>query len=317
MEPGGGFESKRSSNNCQGESIRSEPGELPCYLFVLSRCDCASIPPTTIARVLSTDAKALKMMDHSKRRVFAAEEEAARRDAERRAREKQKSPTTEVEELKMVVMEALSRGGYVACPKCGLHGQKNDACMHMTCPCGALYCYCCGNERGSFQCACDQEHVYLQAYPGWGHFAREGETPGFGALHEFHRRRMAYFLRYVKETHPARRAWNDFRRAYPEILWNVPTPWRQITWDEIGWGAKPPLFGGTKEYQLRWAVNQIQAANPSPAPTGASQPRQPFDGGSYRFGDMTKSVVARGKRKGGRDVSEKYKFGDFTRGLLG
>ena len=36
----------------------------------------------------------------------------------------------------------------------------------------------------------------------------------------------------------------------------------------------------------------------------------------YRFGDLTRSVVAKGKEKSGRSGSDSYKFGDFTRGLF-
>jgi hypothetical protein len=36
----------------------------------------------------------------------------------------------------------------------------------------------------------------------------------------------------------------------------------------------------------------------------------------YRFGDLSRSVVARGKRAAGRPEDSSYKFGDFTRGLF-
>jgi len=37
----------------------------------------------------------------------------------------------------------------------------------------------------------------------------------------------------------------------------------------------------------------------------------------YRFGDVTRSVLAKGKKKQGRSEQDGYKFGDFTRGLFG
>jgi hypothetical protein len=37
----------------------------------------------------------------------------------------------------------------------------------------------------------------------------------------------------------------------------------------------------------------------------------------YHFGDITKSIIAKGKKKAGRDDSSGYKFGDFSRGLFG
>lgn len=36
----------------------------------------------------------------------------------------------------------------------------------------------------------------------------------------------------------------------------------------------------------------------------------------YRFGDLTRSIVTKGKEKDGRNRSDGYKFGDFTRGLF-
>jgi hypothetical protein len=36
----------------------------------------------------------------------------------------------------------------------------------------------------------------------------------------------------------------------------------------------------------------------------------------YRFGDLTRSIVAKGKKTSGRNEQDGYKFGDFTRGLF-
>uniref|UniRef100_A0A7S1ZT12 Glycine zipper domain-containing protein n=1 Tax=Trieres chinensis TaxID=1514140 RepID=A0A7S1ZT12_TRICV len=41
------------------------------------------------------------------------------------------------------------------------------------------------------------------------------------------------------------------------------------------------------------------------------------NGKPYRFGDLTRGVVARGKESRGASAKEGYKFGDFTRGLFG
>ena len=104
--------------------------------------------------------------------------------------------------------------------------------MHMTCACGASFCYCCGRPssrggvpidppprdgRGGSLCprnpgggevGCDAIACYLEANPGWDAFhlpaGRKGvgeppETKGEGARNEFHRRRMAFFLRCVRE----------------------------------------------------------------------------------------------------------------------
>jgi len=57
------------------------------------------------------------------------------------------------------------------------------------------------------------------------------------------------------------------------------------------------------------------ASVPHATPSQASYQREQHEG--YRFGDLTKSVVARGKWRDGRSEAEGYKFGDFTRGLFG
>jgi hypothetical protein len=56
----------------------------------------------------------------------------------------------------------------------------------------------------------------------------------------------------------------------------------------------------------------------SGTPTGsahASGERSEEQG--YRFGDLTRSIVAKGKKTSGRSEQDGYKFGDFTRGLFG
>ena len=49
-------------------------------------------------------------------------------------------------------------------------------------------------------CGCDATSIYLQTQPGWSGFARGGESAAAGALIEFHRRRMAYFVGVVKRA---------------------------------------------------------------------------------------------------------------------
>jgi hypothetical protein len=51
-------------------------------------------------------------------------------------------------------------------------------------------------------------------------------------------------------------------------------------------------------------------------PTGSVPPAESSNQ-PYRFGDLTRSVIAKGKEKSGRDPKDGYKFGDFTRGLFG
>ena len=127
--------------------------------------------------------------------------------------------------------------------------------MHMhNCPCGGSSCYCCG--RTAAECVpfrgptrrCDRNGIYLENKPGWNGFALRDENAGQGALHEFHRRRAAYFLRLVKEnTAPA--LWAQLRAARPRLLEGTPTHGRRIAWDEID-RAELPLFGDTRRGDL-------------------------------------------------------------------
>ena len=98
----------------------------------------------------------------------------------------------------------LQRGQTVPCPFCGDGGSKDDACMHMS-HCGRSWCFCCGRPSGheAGQCArggggCDASSYNLESNPGWNNFARGGESRGEGALQEFLRRRVAFFLRELK-----------------------------------------------------------------------------------------------------------------------
>ena len=256
----GAFERERTSSN----NIVSAPGELPCYLFLTNECECASIPSTTLARVLSTDPIALEAYESAKRRLIQAQhdQEQAENGAAQVQREQESTP---VEKLQQVIVDALSRGGYVPCPECGQHGQKNDACMHMRCPCGTRYCYCCGRQRGdgtencrSDGSGCDYPSPYLENHPGWNEFSlNEEESAGLGALHEFHRRRMAYFLRQVKVNYPAE-LWDQLRQEHRNLLDATPTDGRCIEWDEIN-TAEPPLFGNTRVEQLEWEDGGVHA----------------------------------------------------------
>jgi len=229
FEPTGAFEGERRQNITSGGSgagdsadqvVVSERGHLPCYLFLTGECNCASIPATTLARVLSTDERVLDLYDQARRRIISADEERNRQEAAR-AQEESEARETPVDRLRRVVGEALSRGGRTKCPDCDVHVQKNDACMHMECPCGTRFCYCCGRRNGNGQgeCpknggGCDSQTPFLESYPGWSAFDINGETPGMGALNEFHRLRMMYFLRQVKENCPAE-DWEALRRESP------------------------------------------------------------------------------------------------------
>jgi hypothetical protein len=93
--------------------------------------------------------------------------------------------------------------------------------------------------------------AFLESQQGWAHFAIGNETPGEGALHEFHRRRIAYFLKQLKQSTEAE-MWAELRDTYPGILNDVPTAGRKIDWDSID-KAEIPTFGETRPVDVRWA----------------------------------------------------------------
>lgn len=63
---------------------------------------------------------------------------------------------------------------------------------------------------------------------------------------------------------------------------------------------------------------QLQAQFCGPHNQTASNVRHErnTDQQGYRFGDITRGIVARGRQLDGRDKNSGYKFGDFTRGLF-
>ena len=105
-------------------------------------------------------------------------------------------------------------------------------------------------------CGCDATSIYLQTQPGWSGFARGGESAAAGALIEFHRRRMAYFVGVVKRAiRPD--VWGELREAFPDLLHDV-LAGRSIQWDEVD-AAEHPKFGTRAEPVLIWdEARQLQ-----------------------------------------------------------
>lgn len=47
--------------------------------------------------------------------------------------------------IKNKIEELIEKGACQECPSCKLRGQKDDSCLHMTCPeCNQIWCYFCG-----------------------------------------------------------------------------------------------------------------------------------------------------------------------------
>eukprot|EP00557_Chaetoceros_sp_GSL56_P002825 CAMPEP_0176501538 /NCGR_PEP_ID=MMETSP0200_2-20121128/14213_1 /TAXON_ID=947934 /ORGANISM="Chaetoceros sp., Strain GSL56" /LENGTH=2268 /DNA_ID=CAMNT_0017900429 /DNA_START=305 /DNA_END=7111 /DNA_ORIENTATION=+ len=75
--------------------------------------------------------------------------------------------------------------------------------------------------------------------------------------------------------------------------------------------AQPGASPGQSQYQTVHGTQKTTKKTTN-APQNNSTKK---DG--YKFGDFTKSIVAKGKKSDGRKEDSSYKFGDFTRGLFG
>lgn len=232
-------------------ALISEAGCLPCPNFQHGDCSCHAFSMQTFRQHLSEEA--FRQWQAAVRRMAVAE-------AERLEHENPREPQDGNDILSHVqtaVAEVLSIGSAMLCPRCHRRAIKDDQCMHVQCGgCLCEWCYCCGQERPPNRgCpTCEVNHgIFLESHPGFGGRELNDETSGDGALHEFHRRRMAYFVRLVKIVVDERDAnlWNQFRQANPTILDDVPTSGREIAWEDVD-DAQAPTFGNTRLDALQW-----------------------------------------------------------------
>jgi hypothetical protein len=235
----------------------SAVGSLPCPHFIQGACTCTAIDPSLLRRFVDDDTFDMWRQADIRIGMAALLREQEEAEARQGAVEEQRTP---LGNLRHAVLEALTKGGTVCCPQCKTKGEKDDQCMHIKCEsCNTEWCYCCGRPRGSNgtrsmcsrQNGCDAMSPYLENQPGWDHFAIGDESPGQGALHEFHRRRIAYFLKQLKECTGAT-LWAELRLTYPDVLDDVPTAGRSVDWDAID-TAEIPTFGDTRPVDVRWA----------------------------------------------------------------
>lgn len=159
----------------------------------------------------------------------------------------QATAQSQLQAARQLVEAALLRGQFVPCPECREPKRKDDACVHMTCDdCGCHFCYVCGQDRypgvrgkGSDyteanrkDCGCDSDSSYLDKTKRRLNAQRlPDETRGDAALAEFHRRRMARFVRVAQCKVPAD-VWCRLRDRHSDLLTNV-IAGRSIDWDEI------------------------------------------------------------------------------------
>lgn len=227
--------------------------ELPCPFWEHNNCSCSNLSVVGIRSHLSE--ASFDLWRQAVGRIAIARADQERIEIEQRQEERRNYDGV-FHHLLNAVQEALTLGGSVSCPNCNFPGEKDDACMHITCQnCQCSWCYCCGRSRDSGAangCAgCDQRHIYIHDHPGWGNLQQEsGETRGFGALHEFHRCRMAYFIRQLVESIP-NAPWDAFWEEHGTVLEQVPTPSRRITLQEIQ-SAEPPVFAPSTTDTVAW-----------------------------------------------------------------
>ncbi len=81
------------------------------------------------------------------------------------------------------------------------------------------------------------------------------EGPGDTALAEFHRKRMARFVRLVKEKIDSV-MWQNLRSQHPDILTNV-FMGRSIRWEELDTAEHPKIGGGNPSQALKVMEQQF------------------------------------------------------------
>ncbi len=246
----------------------SPHGTLPCIFFRTGDCTDGQIEESKIFSALSQQGQesgANKAYLAAMGRVAV---ERYRRDEEQRQAKMERAGP--LERARMQVEEALRYGQAVPCPGCHILTRKDDACMHMTCTqCRVQFCYVCGIDRfrvypagdgqpraaDKIPCGCDTPSFFLENHPGWGNYGKNNESAAYGALMEFHRLRMARFVRLVKQRMDAQ-TWNSLRRQYPNILKDV-IGGRSIMWEELD-TAEHPQFGiGMAREKLRDLEEQL------------------------------------------------------------
>lgn len=281
FQAGGVFCARITSNE-----IESQRGVLPCPFFLAGECSCHTIPDTVQIEHLSP--QALEQRDRALGRIAEGHQEEPRQGRQDQGREELETERS-FNLLLNEVLEVLSLGLSVACPHCGRRGGKDDACMHITCAnleCRHHWCYCCGRTREGDdpnRCqTCDRNHLFMEHFPGWENLVVEpGESRGYGALHEFHRRRIAYFLRRLREAVPEA-PWEELWTQRSNLLLEVPTTGRSITHRDIA-TAEPPVFSSTTVTDILWlnevdpVIERLQQAFPEVEERNEHIPQEVLD----------------------------------------
>lgn len=261
--------------------VISAAGALPCPLFPHS-CADGELSEPTVANLLAgarTAGVAAGTQEHAWRSFMAAKARAAvasfeKQQAELRAglqRQRAQAQGNALATATLRVQEALLAGHSVPCPGCAHLTRKDDACIHMDCACGMHFCYVCGRDRypgvrgtgrdyraeNKRDCGCDWHSPHLERQPGWSGFGRaeRGESAAHGALIEFHRRRMAFFVRAAKES-VASEVWLQLQQEQAGLLEDV-IEGRSISWAELDAAEHPQIGAGNAREAAQRAVEEL------------------------------------------------------------
>jgi hypothetical protein len=107
--------------------------------------------------------------------------------------------------------------------------------------------------------------------------------------------------------------------AYETDLLGLGTPQNNASMNQ------PSVASYAKRQDDQWTKpNRLPPVPPSSRSAAASlgrasvpqQQQKLAKKAGYTFGDLSRSVVAKGKKKDGRGANDGYKFGDFTKGLF-
>lgn len=256
---GGSYEGTRLMGG--NSTLVSRPGELPCPFFLdtADPCDCVALPVEGIRQILLDNPQIQELFYQASSRVSDGQKVPPKSQSENI----NSPPPSTVQDVYRIVSNVLTKASMMRCPSCGFPGLKDEACMHIRCEnpnCATQWCYCCGRHRrrsdNSEDCrGCDSSSPHLQYNQGWGCYKGDNDHPGTGARNEFHRRISRYYIQRVRhETSPE--LWEAFRRAYPNILTNVPVRGCSISWEELDSpdAMIPPLFGRSTEADLLWRL---------------------------------------------------------------
>jgi hypothetical protein len=110
------------------------------------------------------------------------------------------------------VVETLAKCSTKQCPSCGIHGQKDLNCTHITCKCSVQWCYVCEKKWTEIP----REHKC----PSYLQDLYQGKYDAEKALRQFHKELQEKAIEEIKKnTRPA--DWESMMSMYfPMGIWD-------------------------------------------------------------------------------------------------